>query len=580
MVILLVILAVVAGFLIFYVSKAKKEHPKGLIAAALSNMGERFGYYIMNAILLLFIVSKFGLPDATAGLIYSVFYFGIYVLSLVGGIIADRTQNYHRTIQWGLIIMALGYVGMAIPLFSQDANGLIVDGNGKWWGILIFTCDNFEAEAAKKGPEALAVAKDKRDSGFQIFYVFINIGGVIAPFVAPMLREWWLKAHNFIYNADMSALCHQYLADGQVTQKFTETMANSVLPTADYGTNLTQFCSDYILTFNQGVHFSFFVSVAAMLISLIIFFTQKSKFPQPAKKVAAETVGYTAEEKAAMAKEIKQRMAALFAVLGIAVFFWLSFHQNGQSLSVFARDFVDSSSIAPEIWQALNPLFVIILTPLVMGIFAMVLAYTIGLSMGVLMARRKDKLADKLGMVYIIFIIAVPSLAYIYLFRYIGTNLFNLPSVFTTYGPEDIRSWILPIISLALPSIASLMLWTRRYVVDQMNSDYVKFAKAKGLNQREIFNRHIFKNAIIPIAQGIPASLAGCITGAIITESIYSVGGMGKMLPNAINQYNNVMIVALAFIFSSVSVISVLLGDIVLTKVDPRISLSEKAGRS
>ena len=219
-------------------------------------------------------------------------------------------------------------------------------------------------------------------------------------------------------------------------------------------------------------------------------------------------------------------------------------------------------------------------TSFIMGIFAMILAYGLGLPVGVLMARRKDKLADKLGMVYIIFIIAVPSLAYIYLFRYLGTTLFDLPSVFTTYGPEDLRSWVLPIISLALPSIASLMLWTRRYVVDQMNSDYVKFAKAKGLNQREIFNGHIFKNAIIPIAQGIPASLAGCITGAIITEAIYSVGGMGKMLPNAINQYNNVMVVALAFIFSTVSVLSVLAGDIVLTKVDPRISLSEKAGRS
>ncbi|MBR1513979.1 MAG: peptide MFS transporter [Bacteroidales bacterium] len=395
MVIFICILAVVILVLIFYLNKAKKEHPKGLIAAALSNMGERFGYYIMNAILLLFIVSKFGLSDGTAGLIYSVFYFGIYVLSLVGGIIADRTQNYNRTIQWGLIIMALGYVGMAIPLFSKNVDGIIADGNSAWWGILIFTCfallciafgnglfkgnlqalvgqmyDNFEAEAAKKGPEALAEAKDKRDSGFQIFYVFINIGGVIAPFVAPMLREWWLKIHNFVYNADMSALCHQYLADGTVSQKFSETMANSVLPAANYGDNLMQFCSDYILTFNQGVHFSFIVSVAAMLISLIIFFTQKNKFPQPGKKVAAATAGYTAEEKAAMAKEIKQRMAALFAVLGIAVFFWLSFHQNGQSLSVFARDFVNSDQIAPEIWQALNPLFVIILTPLVMGIFA------------------------------------------------------------------------------------------------------------------------------------------------------------------------------------------------------------------
>ncbi len=132
------ILVVVVVFLAFYLKKAK-QHPKGLIAAALSNMGERFGYYIMNAILLLFLVSKFGLPDGTAGIIYSVFYFGIYVLSLVGGFIADRTQNYNRTIQWGLTIMALGYVALAIPLFSK-VDGIIADGNGGWWSILIFTC--------------------------------------------------------------------------------------------------------------------------------------------------------------------------------------------------------------------------------------------------------------------------------------------------------------------------------------------------------------------------------------------------------------------------------------------------------
>ena len=388
MMVFFIVLIVVIPFLIFYLNKAKKEHPKGLIAAALSNMGERFGYYIMNAVLVLFICSKFGISDGTSGLIFGVFYFLIYMLALPGGIIADRSQNYKKTIITGIIVMALGYGLLSIPVFSDGGNAmswpfflamfallLIACGNGLFKGnlqaIVGQLYDDFEAEAAKKGPEALAAAKEKRDNGFQIFYVFINIGGVIAPFVAPMLREWWLKAHNFVYNAGMSALCHQYLADGTVTQKFTETMANSVLPTANYGDNLVQFCSDYILTFNQGVHFSFFVSVAAMLISLIIFFTQKSRFPQPAKKVAAEVAGYSAEEKAAMAKEIKQRMAALFAVLGIAVFFWLSFHQNGQSLSVFARDFVDSSSIAPEIWQALNPLFVIILTPLVMGIFAM-----------------------------------------------------------------------------------------------------------------------------------------------------------------------------------------------------------------
>ena len=219
-------------------------------------------------------------------------------------------------------------------------------------------------------------------------------------------------------------------------------------------------------------------------------------------------------------------------------------------------------------------------TSFIIGVFSLLIAYGLGLPIGVLMARQKDKLADKLGMVYIIFIIAVPSLAYIYLFRYLATAAFDLPSVFTTYGASDIRSWILPTVSLALPSIAGLMLWTRRYVVDQMSQDYVKFAKAKGLNQREIFNGHIFKNAIIPIAQGIPASLAGCIAGAIITESIYAVGGMGKMLPDAIQQHNNVMVVALAFLFATISVLSVLAGDIILTKVDPRISLTEKAGRS
>ena len=371
-----------------------KNHPKGLLAAALSNMGERFGYYIMNAVLLLFLVSKFGLSDATGGLIYSIFYSAIYVLSLVGGIIADRTQNYHRTIQWGLIIMALGYVGMAIPLFSKTADGIIADGNGAWWGILIFTCvallmiafgnglfkgnlqalvgqmyDNFEAEAAKEGPEALAVAKDKRDSGFQIFYVFINIGGVIAPFVAPMLRNWWLKAHNFIYNADMPALCHQYLANGEQTQKFTENMAKSLVEGTATPTDLVTFSSQYIDVFNTGVHYAFIASVVAMMISLVVFLCTKKIFPQPAKKEKAEVIEYTQEEKLAMATEIKQRLYALFAVLGIAIFFWLSFHQNSQSLTLLARDFVVTDFFPAEIWQALNPLYVIILTPVVMAAF-------------------------------------------------------------------------------------------------------------------------------------------------------------------------------------------------------------------
>ena len=87
-----------------------KNHPKGLLTAALSNMGERFGYYIMNAVLVLFLCSKFGLSEAASGTIYSFFYAGIYILSLVGGLIADRTQNYKGTIKTGLVVMAIGYI--------------------------------------------------------------------------------------------------------------------------------------------------------------------------------------------------------------------------------------------------------------------------------------------------------------------------------------------------------------------------------------------------------------------------------------------------------------------------------------
>jgi POT family proton-dependent oligopeptide transporter len=382
--ILLVVLIVVIPFLVFYIVKAKREHPKGLISAALANMGERFGYYIMNAVLLLFLCSKFGISDAAAGWIYAVFYFLIYVLSLPGGMIADKTQKYKGTIIAGLLVMALGYALLSIPVFAEA--------EGKVSFVLVFTCiallviafgnglfkgnlqaivgqmyDNYEAEAAKKGPEALAIAKSRRDSGFQIFYVFINIGGVIAPFVAPLLREFWLKAHSLSYNSDLPRLCHMF-NDGTANPTDIENLTKLAGEVGYNGAIDTTFCSSYLEIFNTGVHFSFIASVAAMLLSLAIFLFVKKTLPTPAKK-EKKVVEISAAEKQANVKEIKQRMYALFAVLGVAVFFWFSFHQNGQSLSVFARDFVATDTVAPEIWQCINPFFVIVLTPIIMFIF-------------------------------------------------------------------------------------------------------------------------------------------------------------------------------------------------------------------
>ena len=380
--ILFAVLIVVIPFLVFYIVKARREHPKGLISAALANMGERFGYYIMNAVLLLFLCSKFGISDDAAGWIYAVFYFLIYVLSLPGGMIADKTQKYKGTIISGLLVMALGYGLLSIPVFTETT------GEISW--VLVFTCvalliiafgnglfkgnlqaivgqmyDNFEAEAAKKGPEALANAKSKRDSGFQIFYVFINIGGVIAPFVAPLLREFWLKAHNLAYNSDLPRLCHMFNENQALSATDMDNLNKLAVEVGHSGAVDTSFCTQYLEIFNTGVHFSFIASVVAMLISLGIFVWVMKTLPNPAKKVK-EAVVVSAEEKMANAREIKQRLYALFAVLGVAVFFWFSFHQNGQSLSVFARDFVATDSVAPEIWQCINPFFVIILTPIIM----------------------------------------------------------------------------------------------------------------------------------------------------------------------------------------------------------------------
>lgn len=211
----------------------------------------------------------------------------------------------------------------------------------------------------------------------------------------------------------------------------------------------------------------------------------------------------------------------------------------------------------------------------VIGIISTVMAYMLGLPIGLLMARYKDGLLDKIGTVYIMFIIAVPSLAYIFLFKSIGGRVFKLPTLFDMDSGNR-QMYILPIISLALPSIANLMKWMRRYMIDQMNSDYVKFARSGGLSETEIFTKHIWKNAAIPIVHGIPSSVLFAMTGAIITERVYSVPGAGNLLTQAINRYDNGVIVGVTLFYAVLTVVSNILGDVLMATVDPRISFTSK----
>jgi oligopeptide transport system permease protein len=215
-------------------------------------------------------------------------------------------------------------------------------------------------------------------------------------------------------------------------------------------------------------------------------------------------------------------------------------------------------------------------TSFIFGILALIFSYLISIPLGMYMASHKGRAIDKVGMAYIVFVIAVPALAYIYLFRYIGSSFFGLPESYPSLGPNNILSYIMPTISLALPSVAGLLMWTRRYMVDQNTADYVKFARSKGLSEGQIYLKHILRNAIIPIAHGLPGAIIGAIGGAIITERIYAIPGMGKMLNDSIRVFNNNMVITLTFIFTALAILSVLLGDILITRIDPRISLDDK----
>jgi len=356
-----------------------KGHPKGLIAAALANMGERFGFYTMMAILVLFLQAKFGLSGENAAYIYATFYALIYILSLVGGIIADKTRNYKGTIMAGLVVMSVGYMMMAFPTNTPVSHptlilimtliGLFVIafGNGLFKGNL----QALVGQMYDKGD----YGDEKRGSGFQIFYMFINIGAVFAPFIAPGIRTWWLKQHNFNYNAELPGLCHSQLR-GTISAESTETLnawANEATISGEQVTDLTTFANQYLNVFTEGFHYAFGIAIFAMAISFFIYLFNKKRFPNPASVQKDDSGKKTVDVSKMDIKEVKQRIYALLAVFGVVIFFWFSFHQNGLTLTYFARDYTllnfAGFSLSVESFQAMNPFFVVFLTPIIVGFF-------------------------------------------------------------------------------------------------------------------------------------------------------------------------------------------------------------------
>ncbi|MEA5040064.1 MAG: ABC transporter permease [Clostridiaceae bacterium] len=194
----------------------------------------------------------------------------------------------------------------------------------------------------------------------------------------------------------------------------------------------------------------------------------------------------------------------------------------------------------------------------------------IGLPLGVAMAKSKGGTADKLGTVYVVIIRAVPSIIIHFFIQIYFSKWLNLPLLFYIDRPS---SWILPTISMSIGSIAGYGVWLRRYIVDEENKDYIKFARVKGLPQNFIMWRHVFRNAIVPIAINVPSDFLLMLSGSLIIESLYSIPGTGGLLIKSVQAMDNPLVQVLVLLYGALSVLGVFLGDILVSFVDPRIKL-------
>ncbi len=402
-----------------------KNHPKGLFVAFFSNMGERFGFYTMMAILVLFLQAKYGLSESQAGNYYSWFYFSIYALALIGGLLADWSKKYKMVILAGIIIMFAGYLIMGIPgnTLTVTLIGLftIAFGNGLFKG-------NLQAVVGQMydNPKYSKV----RDNAFMIFYMGINIGAFFAPFVATGIRNWFLRTQGFLHDGSLPALCHAF-TKGELSADKIEVfrnLANKVTISGAPVMDLTAFAHSYIDAFSRGYNYAFTIAAGAMVISMLVYLIFNKHLPSKDKIAKAEAA--TREVIKMPWAEEKKRLIALGLVFFVVIFFWMSFHQNGLTLTFFARDYTvkdvepftniffnlnsilafigavaglvlifnkkvvskligaamlliggglvyyfvsgykPANPIAPEVFQSFNPLFIVALTFPVMGFFA------------------------------------------------------------------------------------------------------------------------------------------------------------------------------------------------------------------
>jgi len=209
------------------------------------------------------------------------------------------------------------------------------------------------------------------------------------------------------------------------------------------------------------------------------------------------------------------------------------------------------------------------------GLVAVVISLVLGVIMGITQARYKGRFWDKLWNCYIVFINAVPAAVYLLFIQLYVTDALEIPLL---YNKRNFVTWILPAISMSLGGMAGYALWMRRYMVDEINKDYIKLARAKGMSNKAVMMKHVLRNAFVPMAQYLPASVLFTISGSIYIESLYSIPGMGGLLVDAIQRQDNTLVQALVLIFSTLGIIGLFLGDVLMAIIDPRIKLEKQGG--
>ncbi len=318
-----------------------KNQPKGLFALALANTGERFGYYTMLAIFLLFIQAKFGFSAATATQIYSIFLAAVYFMPLLGGLLADKI-GYGRCVMIGIAVMFCGYLCLSIHTPANTAGlalmfaalALVSIGTGLFKGNLQVMAGNLYDD-----PKYAS----SRDAGFSLFYMAINIGAMFAPSAAKAVTNAFLGKAGLVYDANIPALAHQILG-GNFENADTLARLSSGMPGAQ-GLDLVQFSGLYVEKLSSAYNYGFAVACISLIVSVLIYFCCRNWFRQTevtTKQQAAEA--HTAEAELT-AEQTKKRVTALMLVFAVVIFFWMSFHQNGATMTLFARDYTQHAAI-------------------------------------------------------------------------------------------------------------------------------------------------------------------------------------------------------------------------------------------